>query len=149
VLAVTVETIEEGPHRIRLRARIPGRTPSQVFQDWIDPGRIHAWWGPEATVDLREGGEYVFRWVKIGATLRGKYRRIEPPRRLEFSWAWDDDPDRPKEVSLQFRPSEDAGTLLEVTHEPYSADPRDQELKRDHLEGWRFHLPKLGAHSES
>jgi uncharacterized protein YndB with AHSA1/START domain len=140
-----VDTIEAGPDRIRLLAHLPQRAPELAFRDWTDAGRIRAWWGPEASIDLREGGEYVFRWKRIPATLRGRYSRVEPGRWLAFSWVWDEEPERRSEVTLEFRPDGAGGTELEVTQGPYSADPHDQELRRQHLEGWRFHLPKLIA----
>jgi uncharacterized protein YndB with AHSA1/START domain len=142
-MSVDLETFEEGPSRIRLVAHYGGRTPADVYRDWVEPRRIQAWWGPEATVDLEIGGEYVFRWKKINAVLRGKYVRIETSQRLDFSWAWDDEPDRLKQVSLCFSSDGKSGTLLEVIQGPYSADARDRELRQQHLDGWRFHLPKL------
>ena len=146
-MAVELETIEAGPNRIRIVAHLGGRTPADVYQDWVDPERVHSWWGPEATIDLVVGGEYVFRWRKIKAVLRGRYTRIETNHRLDFGWAWDDDPARPKQVSLSFSSDGESGTLLEVVHGPYSEDAKDQELRQQHLDGWRFHLPKLERES--
>lgn len=68
-----VEVSEEGPRRIRLFASYRDRSPSELWRDWTEPDRLHSWWGPEASLDLRVGGEYELRWSKIGATLRGKY----------------------------------------------------------------------------
>jgi uncharacterized protein YndB with AHSA1/START domain len=142
-MPVLVETLEDGPSQIRLRAHLPDRNPSQVYQDWTEAERIRAWWGPDATIDLREGGTYEFRWTKIDAVLRGKYTLLESGRRLDFSWAWADEPEREKQVSLRFLSDGKSGTLLEVTHGPYSEDARDAELRQQHLDGWKIHLPKL------
>jgi uncharacterized protein YndB with AHSA1/START domain len=142
-MSVTVDTLEDGPTRIRLRAHLPHRTPSEVYRDWTEAERVQAWWGPDATLDLREGGAYEFRWTKLSAVLRGKYTRVDPGRRLDFSWAWADEPEREKQVRLDFRSDGRSGTLLEVTHGPYSQDPRDAELRQQHLDGWKIHLPKL------
>jgi uncharacterized protein YndB with AHSA1/START domain len=138
-----VRTIEEGPSEIRLVAHYPRRSPADVYRDWTDPERVRAWWGADAVLDLRIGGEYVFRWPKINAVLRGKYTCIDPDSRLEFTWAWDDEPDRPKDVKLRFTTDAALGSRLEVVHGPYTAEARDQELRQQHLDGWRFHLPKL------
>ncbi len=142
-MACTLETLEEGPLRIRLVAHCETRAPDELFLDRVEPKRVHSWWGPEAKIDLRVGGEYVFRWTKINAVLRGRYVRIEPNHQLEFSWAWDDEPDRVKQVTLSIESDGWIATLLGVTHGPYSEDARDQELRQQHLDGWRFHLPKL------
>jgi len=146
-MAVELQTIEEGPDRIRIVAHIEGRAPADVFRDWVEPERVHLWWGPEATINLVIGGEYEFRWRKLNAVLRGRYTRIETNRRLDFGWAWDDDSARPKQVRLSFSSDGKSGTLLEVIHGPYSAESKDQELRQQHLDGWRFHLPKLGGDS--
>ncbi len=141
-MSVNFQTIEEGPNRIRILARFRERTPSEVYRDWTEPDRLRAWWGPEAVLDLKVGGEYVFRWEKFGV-LRGRYTRIEPNHRLEFSWAWDEEPERQQQVSLLFRSDGESGTALELTHGPYSADSSGQDLRRHHLEGWRSHLSDL------
>jgi uncharacterized protein YndB with AHSA1/START domain len=142
-MGMEVEVVEDGPDRLRIVAHYRKRVPHEVYRDWVEPERIRAWWGPEATVDLEVGGEYVFRWTQINAVLRGKYTRIEADRRLEFGWAWDDEPERAKQVSLSFRSDGGTGTFLEVIQGPYSADERDQELRHQHLDGWRIHLPRL------
>jgi uncharacterized protein YndB with AHSA1/START domain len=140
-----IETLEEGPNRIRLVARYPSRRPAELFRDWVDPTRLQAWWGPEASVDLRVGGTYVFRWPKLNAVLRGQYRTVETDRALAFSWAWDEEPSRRTDVSLSFTSDGATGTILEVIQGPYSTDPRDRELRQQHLDGWRYHLPKLAV----
>jgi uncharacterized protein YndB with AHSA1/START domain len=142
---VRIDTIEDGPARIRLVAHIPGREPSEVYRDWSEAERVRAWWGPEASIDLRVGGGYEFRWSRLRATLRGRYTRIDRGRNLAFSWAWDEEPDRRSEVALEFRADGAGGTDLEVTQGPYSDDARDQALRQQHLDGWRYHLPKLAG----
>ncbi len=141
-MSVTFQTIEEGPSRIRILAFFRQRTPSQVYRDWTEPERLRAWFGPDAVLDLKVGGAYVFRWEKFGV-LRGRYTRIEPNHRLEFSWAWDDDPVHQQQVSLSFRSEGESGTALELTHGPYPPDSSSQDLRRHHLEGWRSHLSDL------
>jgi uncharacterized protein YndB with AHSA1/START domain len=66
-----------------------------------------------------------------------------PGRRLDFSWAWADEPEREKHVGLRYSSDGKSGTLLDVTHGPYSQDARDAELRQQHLDGWKIHLPKL------
>jgi uncharacterized protein YndB with AHSA1/START domain len=140
-----VEVLEEGPQRIRVRVRFPDRTAAEVYRDWVDPTRVAAWWGPAATIDLRVGGSFEFRWPKIDAVLRGKYLRIEPGVRLDFTWTWDADPERQHTVALTFHDEHPSGSSLEVTQGPYSRDRRDEELRHQHLDGWKIHLPRLGG----
>ena len=50
---------------------------------------------------------------------------VEPPHRLVFNWVWDDDPDQPQLIELEF--TEQGGrTLVRMTN---SAIPTDGRLK--------------------
>ena len=79
-------------------------TSEEVLRRWLHgmPG----WDTPTAEVDLRVGGtiRIVMRdpsdGTEAGAT--GEYRVVEPPRRLVFTWVWDDQPERPQLIELEF-----------------------------------------------
>jgi uncharacterized protein YndB with AHSA1/START domain len=75
--------------------------PELVFALWSDPQHIVRWWGPEGfglahcEMEFREGGSYRF-CLKQAATgfenwVRGTYRTIERPRRLDFTYINEDD----------------------------------------------------------
>jgi hypothetical protein len=76
-MPVVVETLEDGPRQVRLRAHLPNRSPSEVYRDWTEAEPIRAWWGPGAALDLRRGATYEFRWTKIDTVLRGKYTVLD------------------------------------------------------------------------
>jgi len=70
---------------------------AKVFEAWTNPAILAKWWGPKSfttptvELDLREGG----RWTTTmrapsgeDHVVAGTYTRIEPPRRLSFTWAW-------------------------------------------------------------
>lgn len=69
----------------------------RVWQAWTDPELVRRWWGPhhfsapEARIDLRVGGRYVFAMLappEMGGQVSysaGEYLRIEPPHLLEFT----------------------------------------------------------------
>ena len=75
-------------------------TSEEVLARWFHAG--HDWETPEATADVRVGGEVriVMRNphedVKYGG--RGSYTEIDPPRRLAFTWIWDDDRDQTEQL---------------------------------------------------
>jgi uncharacterized protein YndB with AHSA1/START domain len=140
---VEVDRLEEGEW-LRLTALIPARSPQEIWRDWPEPDRVHAWWAAEASIDLRVGGSYRMHWPTIPATLHGEYVRIEPECVLEFTWAWEHDPTRRSTVRLEFEPRDD-GTQLRVTHGPYADTPEDRQLRNDHRDGWLHHLPKFEA----
>ena len=105
-----------------------------VWRAWTDPQLIVQWWGPtgftsdSATVDLREGGKYVWNMRApdlmggIDMYTAGVYTRVEPNSLLEFTqWLADSegnpvDPattgmpaDFPLEVRSAIRLTDDAG----------------------------------------
>lgn len=66
-----------------------------VFRLWQSPEHIARWWGPETCwletieMDFREGGAWHF-WMRndtgLDHHISGRYRRIEPPGRLSFTY---------------------------------------------------------------
>lgn len=90
---------------------------------------------PIAEVDLRVGGSIriVMRDPSDGAESgsTGEYTVVEPPHKLVFTWAWDDDPDNPQLIELEFS-ERDGKTTVVMTN---SAIPTDGGLK-DQARGW-------------
>jgi uncharacterized protein YndB with AHSA1/START domain len=136
------KVLEAGPQRVRLAVAVPGRAPEEVFSYWVEPEKLCRWWPPEAAIDLRPQGSYVFSWPRMQQKLTGQWTRIEPGASLEFSWTWEHEPEVTKQVRVTFRRS-DAGTEVEVEHGPYSAERRDAELRQEHLDGWTYFLGRL------
>ena len=89
-------------------------TSAEVMRRWfhVDPD----WETPTAEIDLRVGGELrvVMRDPSDGAEYgaRGRYTTVERPGRLAMTWVWDDDPDNPQMIELEF--SERAGRTTVV-----------------------------------
>src|SRR5438552_2469046 len=69
-----------------------------VYRAWTDPRVLAQWWGPggfgSADMDVRPGGAYRIRMRSYDGdqmlTVTGTYREVEPPRRLVFTWRWED-----------------------------------------------------------
>lgn len=109
-------------------------TSEEVMRRWWHAGSD--WETPEATVDLRVGGEVrvvmrdPHKDVRYGGG--GRYTEIEPPRKLAFSWVWDDDREQ-AEMLIEIEFSErDGKTLMRFTHR----DLWDQEAVASHEDGW-------------
>jgi uncharacterized protein YndB with AHSA1/START domain len=109
-------------------------TSEEVMRRWWHAGRD--WETPVATVDLRVGGSVrvVMRDPSTGAEYGGggAYTEIDPPRRLAFTWLWDDDPTRTRQlIELDFE--ERAGaTVVRFTH----SNLWDEAAVRTHEGGW-------------
>ena len=115
--------------------------PARVFAAFTDPKLLAQWWGPEGMtcpvceIDLRVGGRY--RTCMRGASsehwVSGVYREIVPPRRLAFTWAWEESGARGHEtiVEIEFAPA-GRNTRIVLTHRNFeSAESRDK-----HGHGW-------------
>lgn len=123
-----------------------------VFRAWTDPHVLTQWWGPgtfvtsEAELDVRPGGSYRIRMGSqdgsrtLGVT--GTYREVEPPRRLVFTWSWEDgDPHAYSSVvTVELRP-QGARTELVLTHGGFT----DAAAAEPYADGWRQSLPNLVA----
>ena len=123
-----------------------------VFKAFTDPAQMSRWMGPasitaEVTeLDLREAGGYriVMRGAPDGMhVVSGVYRELEPPQRLVFNWAWEQDAatHRAGHESLVTVSLRDIGGKTELTlrHEKF-----DSTQSRDsHGQGWGGSLDKL------
>ena len=131
-----------GETALRLERLIP--SPREVlFALWMEPTQLVKWWAPDGyealvhDLDVQPGG----RW-RIGlrrpdggtATTSGVYRIVEPPRRLAFTWAWEDErgtrgPESEVTVSFETAPG---GTRIVLEHKRFeSLQARDR-----HNAGW-------------
>jgi uncharacterized protein YndB with AHSA1/START domain len=134
---------------LRLERLIPA-PPEKIFALWTEPELMAKWWGPDGyelarqELDVRAGG----RWRtsmrspegKL-VTMSGIYRSIEAPRRLVFSWAWEDEAgNRGHEtevtVTLAAAPG---GTRLVLVQQLFE----NRESRDGHDRGWSSTLDRL------
>jgi uncharacterized protein YndB with AHSA1/START domain len=114
---------------------------ARVFDAWTSEEVMRRWWHAEhdwetteAEVDLRVGGtvRVVMRDPHKNAEYggSGRYTEIEPPKRLAFTWLWDDDTRRTL-IEIDFE--EAAGvTTVRFTH----SNLWNEEMVRSHEGGW-------------
>lgn len=134
---------------LRLERLIPA-SPERLFELWTTPEQFAKWFGPEGydipnySLDARPGGKW-------RATMRspegnklvvsGVYRIIEPPRKLVFTWAWDDDKGvrgHETEVTVTFAAAP-GGTRLTLVQQQFET----AEGRNKHNMGWTSTLDKL------
>jgi uncharacterized protein YndB with AHSA1/START domain len=115
--------------------------PERVFAAFTDPKLFAEWWGPEGMscpvceIDLRVGGRWrtCMRGQQGEHWVSGAYREIVRPRRLAFTWAWEENGVRGHEtvVEIDFVPS-GRNTKLVLSHTGFeTAEARDK-----HVHGW-------------
>jgi uncharacterized protein YndB with AHSA1/START domain len=108
-------------------------TSEEVLRRWLHGMR--GWETPTAEVDLRVGGRIriVMRDASDGAEAgaTGEYRVVEPPHRLVFTWVWDDQPERPQLIELEFFEREGKTTVV-MTNSSIPSDERWESQQR----GW-------------
>jgi uncharacterized protein YndB with AHSA1/START domain len=126
-----------------------GFMPEDLFAYWTDPELVTQWWPSQASIDLQEGGDYVFDWTET--TLRGTYRVVRPGIQLSFTWQWDHALPGydPLTVDLYFH-SIDGGTRLAIFHGPFEPTEPDQASRAGIIEGWiHFGMRLAGLRSRT
>ena len=132
-------------------SRVVNADPDTVFRAWTEPEQLKRWSAPEgvkvalAKVDLRVGGKYHIRMRADDGkefNTMGVYRVIDPPRKLCYTWRWQEEEHDAGDtlVTVEFN---DVGGSTEVviTHELFPT----AEAKTGHEQGWTSCLDKLEA----
>ena len=128
--------------------RIVAAPIEEVFSAWTKPEILSQWWGPPGTtapvieVDLRVGGKYRLGIQNESGTILyvvGEYQEVLPPRRLIYTWQWEqDDPDETL-VTVDFRPVKHSQTEIALKHERFTS----VTARTNHHTGWDGCLDKL------
>jgi uncharacterized protein YndB with AHSA1/START domain len=122
----------ERTYRAPAQAVFDAWTSEEVLRRWFHAE--HDWETPEAAVDLRVGGavRVVMRNPDTGVEHGGGglYTEIDPPRRLAFTWLWDDHATRTL-IEIDFEEA-DGATTVRFTHSALW----DEAAVRSHRAGW-------------
>jgi uncharacterized protein YndB with AHSA1/START domain len=126
------------------------RAPRErVFAACVEPEQLAAWWGPagftasNVDLDVRTGGRYRITMQPPDGEafhLRGEYSEVDPPRRLVYTFEWEEpDPDDQETVvTLSFHDDRE-GTKLVLDQGPFATDARYAL----HEAGWTETLERL------
>src|SRR5262245_28270827 len=131
-------------HSLRV-SRVIQADADTLFQAWTDPDELMHWWRMEgdgwkfagATIDLRVGGHYRLGMTAPDGnahTAVGTYRDILRPRRLQFTWDWENPANRVGEtvVTVEFNAVGAGRTEVVITHQGFAESVR----KDRHEHGW-------------
>lgn len=127
----------------------------QLFQAWVDPELMMQWYSPadmttpHAEADPQVGGKYavtmrfVEREPQEDVTVRGVYKQIQAPNRLQFTWQWDGQEGETL-VDVALRPIDEQTTELTLTHSGFDQVELPPGFTRDdHHNGWSTAFTKL------
>lgn len=116
-------------------------SPETIFDFFTDPRKMVQWMGRDARLEPQPGG--VFRCDMNGRNIaRGTYVEVDRPRRVVFTWGWEDEesPTRPgsSTVEVTLVPDGDE-TDVRLIHR----DLPDEASREAHGQGWRHYAERL------
>ena len=139
------------PDRIERTVQV-AHPPEKVWAALTTADGLGAWFGNEATIDLRPGGAARMRWAE-GFTAQMRVERVEEPTVFGFTWQIyglpEDDPRRTY-VEFTLEPV-GAGTRLRVVESGFAQLPEDAYRKAygGNTEGWARELGELVAYLDA
>jgi uncharacterized protein YndB with AHSA1/START domain len=139
------------PDRIERTIEVAS-SPGQVWAALTTAEGLGAWFGNEATIDLRPGGSAWMRWAN-GSTVEMRVERVEEPTVFGFTWQIyglpEDDPRRTY-VEFTLEPV-GAGTRLTVVESGFAQLPQDAYGKAydANTDGWARELAELADYLDA
>ncbi len=130
--------------------RVIKADPATVFDAWTQPKHLKRWSCPEGMtvadveVDLKVGGRFRIAMQSPEGqthTAHGVYRTIERPKRLVYTWGWEEEEESgigETLVTVEFNDL-DGSTEVVLKHEGFPST----EAKTDHEKGWASCLDRL------
>jgi uncharacterized protein YndB with AHSA1/START domain len=133
--------------RDRIEREVLIAAPAEVVWAVVtQPEHISGWFSDSVEVDLRPGGDLVFRWDD--KSFRGRVERVEPPQLFAFRWALTPGEavaaDNSTLVEFRLAPEGDS-TRLTVVESGFDAER--QEHYDDHELGWQVELGHLDEYT--
>jgi uncharacterized protein YndB with AHSA1/START domain len=130
--------------------RLIASPPEILFALWTEPAQLITWWAPEGyepsvdALDTRPGGRWRTTLRRSDGSMlatSGVYRVVEPPRRLAFSWAWEDEGGtrgHETEVVVNFEAAP-GGTRLVLVQRRFAS----KQVRDNHRNGWSASFDRL------
>ena len=126
------------PDRIERTIHL-ARPPREIWPALTTAEGLSAWFGEQATIDLRPGGSASMTFAG-GTTVEMRVERVEEPNVLSYTWRLPDLPDDdPRRTYVEFTLEPvAAGTRLTVVESGFAQLPEDAHSKAydGNTEGW-------------
>ncbi|HEY7146811.1 MAG TPA: SRPBCC domain-containing protein [Streptosporangiaceae bacterium] len=139
------------PDRIERTVEV-AHPPARVWAALTTAEGLAAWFGDEASIDLRPGGAARLAWDS-GFTVDLRVERVEEPAVFGYTWRIhglpDDDPRRTY-VEFTLEPA-GPGTRLTVVESGFAQLPEDAYRKAfgANTEGWARELGELASYLDA
>jgi uncharacterized protein YndB with AHSA1/START domain len=136
---------------LRIERLIPVQ-PDRLFALWTEPAQLAKWWAPEGyepsvhILDSKTGGRWRVAMRRADGSevaTSGVYRIVEPPRRLSFTWAWEDASGtrgHETEVTVTFEETPGGTRLVLLQQRFESTQTRD-----NHGRGWLASFDRMAT----
>jgi uncharacterized protein YndB with AHSA1/START domain len=139
------------PDRIERTVRV-AQPPAAVWAALTTAEGLSAWFGNEASIELRPGGLAWMKW-NHGFTADMRVERVEEPKVFGYTWHIYGLPDEdPRRTYVEFTLEPDgAGTRLTVVESGFAQLPEDAYRKAfdGNTEGWASELGELVAYLDA
>jgi uncharacterized protein YndB with AHSA1/START domain len=124
--------------------------PARVWAALTRPDQLSAWFGTQATIDLRPGGEVIFTWdgsTGPRGTNRGVIEAVEPPNRFAFRWQSSPDTEQMTRVEFTLEPHPE-GTRLRLVESGFASLPPELRggCHESNTRGWQRELGELAQY---
>ena len=126
--------------------------PARVWTALTTAEGLAAWFGDEASIDLRPGGAAQLRWTG-GLQVDIRVERVQEPAVFGFTWQLHELPeDDPRRTYVEFtlEPA-GTGTRLTVVETGFAQLPGDvyRKVYDGHVQGWASELGELAGHLDA
>lgn len=128
------------------------RPPHEVWRALTTAEGLSAWFGEQASIDLRPGGAATMTFAG-GLTVDMRVERVEEPTVFAYTWRLPDLPeDDPRRTYVEFTLEPDGGgTALRVVETGFAQLPIDtrRQAYDSHRDGWSRELAELVLHVDA
>jgi uncharacterized protein YndB with AHSA1/START domain len=139
------------PDRIERTVEI-AHPPAKVWAALTTAEGLGAWFGNDATIDLRPGGSARMTWTD-GPTVDMRVERVEEPAVFGFTWPVYGLPENdPRRTYVEFTLEPvGTGTRLTVVESGFAQLPEDVYRKayNGNTEGWAKELAELAGYLDA